>query len=145
MAIDTAAKRKSASQTLTGLFGPGVTPDAANDAEWRQQVGWGYSGIAITATSFTQTLSTAQSMRQQAFRNKAGSSGGYNEDMILAIKSYLGGSPTGAVNELITQWLSQKLSVSGKSVNELKALAAKDRGKSKWDDLDGDDIHNLLQ
>ena len=45
MAIDTAEKRKSASQTITGLFGPGVTPNSGTDQEWRQQSGWGYSGI----------------------------------------------------------------------------------------------------
>lgn len=48
MAIDNAEKRKSASQTLTGLSGPGVTPNASPDAEWRQQAGWGYSGIAAS-------------------------------------------------------------------------------------------------
>ena len=46
MAIDDAEKRKSASQTLTGLFGPGVTSNASKDSQWRQQSGWGYSGIA---------------------------------------------------------------------------------------------------
>lgn len=28
-------------------LGPGVTPNATHDAEWRQQSAWGYSGIAI--------------------------------------------------------------------------------------------------
>lgn len=46
MAIDTAEKRKNAAQILSGMFGPGVTPNSSKDSEWRQQVGWGYSGIA---------------------------------------------------------------------------------------------------
>lgn len=46
MAIDNAEKRKSASQVSPNLFGPGVTPNASKDVEWRQQAGHGYSGIA---------------------------------------------------------------------------------------------------
>lgn len=43
MAIDTPEKRRN----VAGIpFGPGVTPNATPDAEWRQQVGSGYSGIA---------------------------------------------------------------------------------------------------
>ena len=95
-------------------------------------------------SGFTEVASSAQSMRQQAFRNKASSTGRYNEDLILAAKAYLGGSPTGNANEILSKWLSQKLSASG-SLNELKAKAAANRGKSRWDDLDGDDINNLLQ
>lgn len=45
MAIDTAEKRRNVASVLT-LFAPGVTPNASKDAEWRQQAGWGYSGIA---------------------------------------------------------------------------------------------------
>lgn len=44
MAIDTAEKRKS----LVGLqywSGPGVTPNASPDQEWRQEAGYSYSGI----------------------------------------------------------------------------------------------------
>ena len=47
MAIDTAEKRKSSARHgPMGMFGPGVTLNALKDAEWRRQVGWGYSGIA---------------------------------------------------------------------------------------------------
>ncbi len=46
MAIDTAEKRKSAAGVGFWVVGPGVTPNASRDAEWRQQAGWGYSGIA---------------------------------------------------------------------------------------------------
>lgn len=48
MAIDSAEKRKS----LVGIvqFMPvGVTPNVAKDAEWRQEAGWGYPGIAAGA------------------------------------------------------------------------------------------------
>ena len=46
MAIDTAERRRAVA-ALSGAhsFGPGVTPNAAQDTEWRQQAGWGYSGI----------------------------------------------------------------------------------------------------
>jgi hypothetical protein len=45
MAIDTAEKRRSAAGTSFRLSAPGVTPTVAKDLEWRQQAGWGYSGI----------------------------------------------------------------------------------------------------
>ncbi len=44
MAIDDAEKRKCASGVQVTLM-PGVTNNASKDVEWRQQVGWGYSGI----------------------------------------------------------------------------------------------------
>lgn len=43
--IDTAAKRRSAAGVHFWPLSPGVTPDAAKPAAWRQQAGWGYSGI----------------------------------------------------------------------------------------------------
>ncbi len=47
MAIDSAEKRKS----ISGIWGgiPGVTPNSAQDEEWRKESGWSYSGIAIGA------------------------------------------------------------------------------------------------
>lgn len=45
MAIDTAEKRRSVAGIPFFPLGPGVTPNASPDQEWRQQVGWGYSGI----------------------------------------------------------------------------------------------------
>lgn len=41
---DTAEKRRSAAH-VDLWFGPGVTPNNSKDQEWRQQAGWGYSGI----------------------------------------------------------------------------------------------------
>lgn len=56
MAIDTAEKRRSVAG-INRLWGPGVTPNAAKDAEWRQQAGFGYSGIAAgEAVNFTLDL-----------------------------------------------------------------------------------------
>lgn len=53
MAIDTAEKRRS----IAGIGGrrsrPGVTPNAAKDAEWRQEVGRSYSGIAASGIVWT--------------------------------------------------------------------------------------------
>lgn len=46
MAIDTAAKRRSASGVPFLPLGPGVTPDATMPAVWRYDVGWTYSGNA---------------------------------------------------------------------------------------------------
>ena len=43
--IDTAEKRRSAAG-VPFWVGLGVTPNVAKDAEWRQQAGWGYSGIS---------------------------------------------------------------------------------------------------
>ncbi len=53
MAIDSAEKRKS----ISGInyFCPGVTPNSSQDAEWRQEVGYSYSGIAA-ASSGTGTF-----------------------------------------------------------------------------------------
>lgn len=48
MAIDNAEKRKSLSGIQVTLM-PGVTPDTSKDQEWRQQAGWGYSGILASA------------------------------------------------------------------------------------------------
>jgi hypothetical protein len=46
MAIDNAEKRKAISGVGGPPLIPGVTPNAGQDAEWRQQSGWSYSGIA---------------------------------------------------------------------------------------------------
>jgi len=52
MAIDSAEKRRSVVGVGFWLYGPnGVTPNVAKDAEWRQQVGNGYSGIAASAAA----------------------------------------------------------------------------------------------
>ena len=45
MAIDSADKRRSASGVAFLPLGPGVTPDSTKPEAWRQQAGWGYSGI----------------------------------------------------------------------------------------------------
>lgn len=45
MAIDTAAKRRSAAGIPALPLGPGVTPDASPGQAWRQSAGWGYVGI----------------------------------------------------------------------------------------------------
>ena len=45
MAIDTAAKRRSAAGVGFFVLGPGVTPDATPDQFWRQCAAWSYGGI----------------------------------------------------------------------------------------------------
>jgi hypothetical protein len=47
MAIDSAEKRRNVAALLP-TFAVGVTPNAAPDAEWRAQAGWGYSGFSAT-------------------------------------------------------------------------------------------------
>ncbi len=48
MPLDTAEKRRSAASLFP--FSPvSVIPNAAKDLKWRQQAGWGYSGIAAGA------------------------------------------------------------------------------------------------
>lgn len=49
MAIDTAAKRRSALTTSVAWGPPSVTPDAAKGSTWRASAGWGYEGIAAGA------------------------------------------------------------------------------------------------
>lgn len=51
MPIDTAAKRRSAASVAGVPWVPGVTPDAAKPVAWRQQSGWGYSGVAAGAAA----------------------------------------------------------------------------------------------
>lgn len=46
MAIDDAEKRKSISGIMIPLM-PGVTPEATQDAAWRQESCWSYSGIIV--------------------------------------------------------------------------------------------------
>jgi len=45
MAINTAKKRRSVSSLWTGFYPSSVTPNVLKDVQWRQQSGWGYSGI----------------------------------------------------------------------------------------------------
>ena len=49
MAIDSAEKRKSAVGISLYASGPGVTPNASPDQEWRQEAGYSYSGIAAAS------------------------------------------------------------------------------------------------
>lgn len=59
MAIDTAEKRRAVANVSFYWAGPGVTPDATPGVEWRQEAGWGYSGIApdsVTATGAAALL-----------------------------------------------------------------------------------------
>ena len=48
MAIDNAEKRASTVAINFIYGGPSVTPNSGKDAEWRQQVGYSYSGIAAS-------------------------------------------------------------------------------------------------
>lgn len=45
--IDTAEKRRAAAAVPFWVYGPGVTPNAVHDPAWRQEAGWGYSGISV--------------------------------------------------------------------------------------------------
>ena len=49
MAIDTAEKRKSVSGVGFPPLIPGVTSNASQDQEWRQESAWSYSGILAGA------------------------------------------------------------------------------------------------
>lgn len=51
MAIDTAEKRRGVAGLYTGFYPVAVTPNASKDIEWRQQAGWGYSGIEVGGSS----------------------------------------------------------------------------------------------
>lgn len=56
MAINTAEKRKSISG-INKINGPGVTPNVSQDQEWRQESGFGYSGILAALPGVTEELS----------------------------------------------------------------------------------------
>ena len=64
MAIDNAEKRKSISGIVLPLI-PGVTPNAGQDAEWRQQTGWSYSEIAAHMPSVGNPWWYYEMMRRQ--------------------------------------------------------------------------------
>ena len=49
MAIDTREKRQAVASISFYWAGVNVTPNATLDVEWRQEVGWGYPGIAPAA------------------------------------------------------------------------------------------------
>ncbi len=52
---DTAERRKSVSGIWIPLI-PGVTPNSGQDAEWRAEAGWSYSGIAFAPPSVADPL-----------------------------------------------------------------------------------------
>ena len=47
--LDSAEKRKSSSGIHLYAVGPGVTNNAGQDQEWRQEAGYGYSSILAGA------------------------------------------------------------------------------------------------
>lgn len=55
MAIDNSSKRRSASSILSGMFGSSVTPNAGKPVSWRQNAGWGYVGIEVSAPVIVPT------------------------------------------------------------------------------------------
>ncbi len=58
MSIDTAAKRRNISGLMAGISIVGVTPDSAKPLAWRQQAGWGYSGVPVGAPVVVVTIKT---------------------------------------------------------------------------------------
>lgn len=72
MAIDSAAKRRSAAGVGFFLLGPGVTPDATPDQFWRQSAAWSYGGIlAGEAVAPVATGNQIKHITQRAFGHKA--------------------------------------------------------------------------
>lgn len=82
--IDTAEKRRSASQIISGIFASGVTPNSSKDIEWRQQSGWGYSGIAAGSP---QLVVITGSMVFVAFGNNSTVIEQSNQNSIIQIGS----------------------------------------------------------
>jgi hypothetical protein len=64
MAIDTAARRRSAAGVGFFIVGPGVTPDATPDQFWRQSAAWSYGGILAGGAP----VFTGQSPRPSRYR-----------------------------------------------------------------------------
>ena len=69
MAINSAEKRKSISGIHMNIC-PGVTPNSGKDAEWRQESGFSYSGIA--AASPPSGLSIPVAMNSYRQRHQSG-------------------------------------------------------------------------
>lgn len=69
MAIDSAEKRRS----IAGLphLIPGITPNASKDQEWRQESGWGYSGILAGNTPIPPTNTRVPFVRRRRQRPRA--------------------------------------------------------------------------
>jgi hypothetical protein len=128
--------------SAAGLITTNLTTGSVPFLWWDATNGKWYAD-AVDMSGFTQAAGSNQGKRQQAFRAKGGTTGSYNEDVIAACKAYLGGSPTGTIDELMIKWLSDKLSTTG-GIQELMNKAAADRGKGSWNQLDGDDIYTLL-
>ena len=57
MAINTAERRKSISGIHLNVC-PGVTPNSGKDAEWRQESGFSYSGIAAASPAGGRIMSS---------------------------------------------------------------------------------------
>ena len=70
MAIDTAEKRRAVAVISHYFAGPGVTPNATKDIEWRQEVGWGYPGISaaiiVVLAAFQMKISEGPSISNWA-------------------------------------------------------------------------------
>lgn len=88
--IDTAEKLRSAAGVGFFVLGPGVTPNAAKDREWRQQAGWGYSGIELASLVLGPYLIAAASIMQAG--NRAGEAYAAGS---LQGQAYTAGSQTG--------------------------------------------------
>ncbi len=56
MAIDDREKRQSVVAVSFYYYAPSVTPNSSKDQEWRQQAGYGYSGIAVGEPSAADTI-----------------------------------------------------------------------------------------
>ena len=54
MAIDVAEKRRAISHIHLMAAGPGVTPNASKDLEWRQEAGYGYPSTAGVVAAVTE-------------------------------------------------------------------------------------------
>lgn len=68
MPIDTAEKRRSAAGVAFFVVGPGVTPTASKDVEWRQQSAWSYSGIAVQTGIFVRRKANWRNASRSTWR-----------------------------------------------------------------------------
>lgn len=66
MAIDTAQKRRAVAGILTGVLPVAVTPNVAPDAAWRQEAGWGYSGIPADEDSDAVVIPNITFLRRRS-------------------------------------------------------------------------------
>lgn len=87
MAIDTAERRRSIAGIHLYPSGPGVTNNATQDQEWRQESGYCYSGIAIAVIAAAVELLLQSRAFDFAFEIRGLSFGLFTKDLDYTLEN----------------------------------------------------------